>query len=396
LSASKSRATNLQQSEKKTLRSFLFLYSFMALLILFFSAVIYYNLQKEVMLGQQNSKLKEYSDSLISNLIYIHENFYDGILYPRSKEYRSAIYDGSQKEIFSTLKEKKVDLNKNIYVIGDKIHYVRLLDRYYLGAMYLVIEIDDNSGWLNFVRKKVLLYGAMLFIFLVFVGYFLLKILLRPMRESIYLLDRFIKDTTHELNTPVNAIMINIETISKDKLDEKNLKKLNRIDIAARTIANIYNDLTYITLKNRLISKNEKINLSELIKERVEFFKIILSQKRLSCKLDLKEDIFLEIDKNKITRVIDNLLSNAIKYNKKGGTIYIRLEDNYFEIEDSGIGMNSDEVKNIFKRYSRFNDSVGGFGIGLNIVWEIAQEYDLKIDVQSKPDIGTIVRIYFR
>jgi two-component system OmpR family sensor kinase len=367
----------------------------MALLILFFSAFIYYNLQKEVMLGEQNSKLKEYSDKLISKLIYIHENFYDGILYPRSRYYRSAIYDGSQKEIFSTLEEKTVDFNKHIYVIGDKIHYVRLLERYYLGAMYLVIEIDDNNGWFNFFKKKVLFYGVMLFIFLIFVGYFLLKILLKPMRESIYLLDRFIKDTTHELNTPVNAIMINIETFSKEKLDEKNLKKLNRIDIAARTITNIYNDLTYMSLKNRIISKDEDINLSKLIKERTEFFKIIASQKKVTYQFDLDESVTLKIDKNKITRVLDNLISNAIKYNKKGGFIKLRLKSNYFEIEDSGIGMSEDEIKNIFKRYSRFHKSIGGFGIGLNIVWEIIKEYDMKITVKSKPKEGTIIRVEF-
>ena len=396
MSASKNKATNLQQSERKTLISFLLLYSLMALMILLSSAVIYYNLQKELMLGEQNSKLKEYSDNLISKLRYVHENFYDGIEYPRSNKYRSAIYDGSHKKIFSTLEEENVDLNKNIYVVGDKIHYVRLLERYYLGAMYLVIEIDDNRGWLDFFRKKVLFYGALLFAFLLFTGYFLLKIILRPMRESIYLLDRFIKDTTHELNTPVNAIMINVETFSKENLDEKDLKKLNRIDIAARTITNIYNDLTYMTLKNRLISKDEKVNLTKLIKERAEFFKIISSQKKLSCDLNLKNDVFLNIDKNKITRVIDNLISNAIKYNKKGGKIKITLEDDYFEIEDSGVGMSKDEMKNIFNRYSRFNDSVGGFGIGLNIVSQIAKEYHLDISVKSKPKEGTKIKVKFK
>ncbi len=390
---SKNKGINLRQTERKTLIPFLFLYSLMALIILFFSAFIYYNLQKEVMLGEQNSRLKEYSDRLISDLAYIHENFYNGILYPRSPYYKSAIYDGESKEIFSTLKEKDVDLSKNIYVIGDKIHYVRILDRYYLGAMYIVIEIDDNSGWLSFVRTKVILYGTLLFLFLLFVGYFLLKILLRPMRDSIYLLDRFIKDTTHELNTPINSILINIETFPSDKLDNKSVKKLNRIDIAARTISNIYNDLTYMALKHKTISNNEDVNLSELIDERVEFFKIISSQKRITCNLDLKDGVMLHIDRTKITRVIDNLLSNAIKYNKKGGSIKITLRDNYFEIEDSGVGMSKSEINEIFSRYTRFNKSVGGFGIGLNIVAEIANEYDLEIKVDSKPKFWTKVRV---
>ena len=393
MSVSKNRGISLQQSEKKTLRSFLLLYSFMVLIILFFSAFIYYNLQKELMLGKQNSRLKEYSDELISKIIYMHENFYDGIEYPRSKKYRSAIYDGSGKVIFSTLQNKSVDLNKNIYVIDNKIHFIRLLERYYLGAMYLVIEIDDNSGWFNFVKNKVLIYGVLLFLFLVFVGYFLLKMILKPMRDSIYLLDRFIKDTTHELNTPINSILINIETIKRENLDQKSLKKIERIDIASRTISNLYNDLTYMALNNKVVSNNENIELSKIIKERCEYFKIILAQKRISCSLDLKDGIYLHIDRKKLTRVIDNIISNAVKYNKKGGFIKVTLKDRYFEIEDSGKGMTKRELRDIFERYTRFDKSVGGFGIGLNIVAQIVKEYHLNIDVKSTPDLGTKVRI---
>jgi len=394
LSVSKNKGISLQQeSERKTLRSFLVLYSFLALIILLFSSFIYYNLQKEVMLSEQNSRLKDYSDELISKISYLHENFYEGMFYPVSDEYRSAIFDGSNKEIFSNLDDKNVDLSKNIYVSGDKIHYVRVLERYYLGAMFLVIEIDDNKKWFSFFRVKVIFYGILLFLFLLFIGYFLLKILLSPMRESIYLLDRFIKDTTHELNTPVNAILINIETIPRDKLDEKTAKKVHRIDIAARTISNIYNDLTYMALKNRVVSEDENVDLTKLIRERAEYFKIISSQKRINCNLDLKEDVFLFIDRSKVSRIIDNLISNAIKYNKRDGEIKVTLRDNYFEIEDSGVGMSKKEVKEMFQRYARFSKSVGGFGIGLNIVAEIANEYDLDIKVDSTPDIGTKVNV---
>jgi two-component system OmpR family sensor kinase len=345
------------------------------------------------MLSEQNSRLKDYSDELISKISYLHENFYEGMFYPVSDEYRSAIFDGSNKEIFSNLDDKNVDLSKNIYVSGDKIHYVRVLERYYLGAMFLVIEIDDNKKWFSFFRVKVIFYGILLFLFLLFIGYFLLKILLSPMRESIYLLDRFIKDTTHELNTPVNAILINIETIPRDKLDEKTAKKVHRIDIAARTISNIYNDLTYMALKNRVVSEDENVDLTKLIRERAEYFKIISSQKRINCNLDLKEDVFLFIDRSKVSRIIDNLISNAIKYNKRDGEIKVTLRDNYFEIEDSGVGMSKKEVKEMFQRYARFSKSVGGFGIGLNIVAEIANEYDLDIKVDSTPDIGTKVNV---
>ncbi len=390
---SKNKATSLQKSERKTLVSFLLLYSFFAVVILAFSAFIYYNLQKDVMLREQNSQLKAYSDELISKLRYLHENFSQDRHYPRSEHYNSAIYDSSKKEIFSTLQTKDIDLTKHIYIVGNKIHYIRILERYYLGTMYLVIEVNDNEKWFNFFKIKVLVYGVILFLILLIAGYFLLKMLLRPMRESLYLLDRFIKDTTHELNTPVSAILMNIETLSREGLDEKNAKKIHRIDIAARTISTIYNDLTYVALKNQVQSKDEDVNLAALLRERVEFFRILATQKKLSYELELDEEANLIIDRGKIMRVIDNLLSNAIKYNKRAGSIKVILKKDYFMISDTGIGMKKRDIKEVFERYTRFNKSEGGFGIGLNIVAAIASEYDLVIDIDSQLNVGTKVKI---
>ena len=181
-------------------------------------AFIYYNLQKENMLQDQNNRLKQHSFELIPKLQYLHDNFGKTKVYPRFSYFNSAIYDSSGKLIFSTLKESEANLRDSIYKIKDKIHYVRLLETYYLGAMYIVIEISDDEIWLSFVKMKVIAYGIMLFLILLIAGYFLLKIFLKPMRDSIYLLDRFIKDTTHELNTPITAILTNIEMIDEEKL----------------------------------------------------------------------------------------------------------------------------------------------------------------------------------
>jgi len=393
LSVSKSRATNLLKSERKTLISFLLLYTFLSIVILMFSAFIYYNTQKDNMLQNQNNRLQEYSYELISKLRYLHNNFDKTHQYPRFVYFNSAIYDSSGKQIFSTLEDENVNLENSIYKIGNNIHYVRLLESYYLGAMYVVIEIVDDEEWLGFVKMKVLFYGLILFLILIFAGYFLLRLLLKPMRESIYLLDNFIKDTTHELNTPVSSILANIEMIDPSRLNEKDAKRIKRIDIASRTISNLYNDLTYIALGNQIQSKDEKIDLTTLINERAEYFKVISSVRNIKCNLDLQEYVTLYIDRNKMTRVIDNLISNAIKYNKKDSFIKIDLKDGYLSIEDGGIGIDKDRIEQMYDRYSRFNESEGGFGLGLNIVSGIAKEYNLKLKIESKVGIGTKVII---
>ena len=207
------------------------------------------------------------------------------------------------------------------------------------------------------------------------------------------MLDRFIKDTTHELNTPIAAILSNIQMINKDNIDEKLAKKINRIEIGAKTISNIYEDLTFVSLNNQIISNNEKLYFSQILNQRVDFFKSIASSKKIEFILDIKDDIFIVCDVKKLSKLIDNILSNAIKYNKFQGFIKVTLKDKILIIEDSGKGMSKDNLSNLFTRYKRFDKSVGGFGIGLNIVSLIAKEYDLKIDVISKIDVGTRIKI---
>lgn len=390
---SKSKGTNLLQSERKTLISFLLLYSFFSIVILVFSAFIYINLQKDDMLQDQNERLKEYSYELISKMRYLHNNFDKTQKYPRFVYFNSAIYDSSGQLIFSTLAEEEVNLEDTVYKKNDYIHYVRLMESYYLGAMYLVIEIADDEEWLGFVKKKVYVYGITLFLILLFVGYFLLNLMLKPMRESIYLLDRFIKDTTHELNTPVSAILTNIEMIDDSNLDPKLAKKIKRIDIASRTISNLYNDLTYISLGNQLQHKDEMINLTQLVKERLEFFSALINAKHLTLETQLEKTVMIHIDRQKISRLVDNLLSNAIKYNKKGSFLKVTLHSHGLCIEDGGIGVEKERIPYMFERYARFNESEGGFGLGLNIVSEIAKEYGYKITIESKVHVGTKVKL---
>jgi two-component system OmpR family sensor kinase len=104
--------------------------------------------------------------------------------------------------------------------------------------------------------------------------------------------------------------------------------------------------------------------------------------------LDL-EEATITMDKRKFTRVIDNLISNAIKYNKRSGTVGIQLREGMLAIWDTGIGIDERKIPFMFDRYMRFNNSEGGFGVGLSIVKKILDEYDISIEVESKEGEGT-------
>ncbi|WP_198306120.1 sensor histidine kinase [Arcobacter vandammei] len=391
--ALKNSGIDLSKSETRTIIGFSLIYSILVLVILGVISFLYYQFKKDLMLQDKRQTLQNYSNHQILNLKELHINIDKSDIYPRDEKFNSAIFDSSKKMIFSTLNMRDVKLDEVIYLKDGYIHLIKEPEAFYLGSKYVIVEIKDDNIWFIKIKYRIIFWFLLSFFILLFIGYFIAKLFLRPMRESILMLDRFIKDTTHELNTPVAAILSNIQMIDKNSIDEKLAKKINRIEIGAKTISNIYEDLTFISLNNQIISNNEELNLSLILNQRVDFFKSIASSKKIEFILDIKDDIKIVCDAKKIAKLIDNILSNAIKYNKFQGFIKVSLKEKLLVIEDSGKGLSKENLKSLFTRYKRFDKSVGGFGIGLNIVSMIAKEYDFKIDVISKVDVGTRIKI---
>ncbi|KAB7885800.1 sensor histidine kinase [Poseidonibacter ostreae] len=392
----KSLDIDLTKSEARTLLGFSLLYSFLVLVIIGGISFTYYKFQKDLMLQEKRHILQEYSNDFIFKLKDLHVNFDKYKYYPRDEKFNSAIFDSDKKLIFSTLESKDVKFDKVTYISENMIHFIEEPESYYLGTKYIILEIPDDNVWFRSVKGEIITYSFIAFIFMLILGYFISKLFLKPMRDALHLLDRFIKDTTHELNTPISAIITNIEMIDKDILDAKLAKKINRIDIGAKTISNIYEDLTFLTLNNKIISQNENLNLSNVLEQRVEYFKSLATIKKINFVLNIEKDIYLNSDLKKISKLIDNLISNAIKYNKIAGTIKVTLKENFLSIEDTGKGMSKENLSNLFERYSRFDKSVGGFGIGLNIVSLIAKEYNLDIKVESELNKGTKIEVIWQ
>ncbi len=377
-------------SERKTLLYFLSLYIFLTVIIFSLASYMYLRFEKELILNSHLPKLQNYAKDVIHRIRQMHESLLEDNYYPRYSTFRSAIYDADHVKIFSLLKNEDIDFGHVLYKQGKHIYFVKEPELYYLGAKYVVIEIPDDEAWLHLAINNIIFFGSIFLLFMAVVGYFLTKLFLRPMKNSIMLLNNFIKDTTHELNTPVSTILTNIETIQTD--DEKLRRKIVRIEIAARTIATIYNDLTYLLLHDKIPSKKEKIDIKELLKERLNYFKPLAETKKLHIKLHL-EPSFLYADRKKITRLIDNIFSNAIKYNKVGGTIEVKSFKRGFSIKDTGVGIPKEKIEEIFERYKRLSSSEGGFGIGLHIVYMIAKEFDLRIKIDSKVNEYTKVTV---
>jgi two-component system, OmpR family, sensor kinase len=396
LSVLKNLDIDLPQSEKKTLQRLLSLYLFFTIVILGLTVSLYYTLQKELAAKERTIALDEYTNEFMSKLQELQNDTTNTLLYPQDGKFKTSLYGKDYKLIYSTLENPLNDLTQVTYTNNKVIRYVTQPQKYYLQTQYVVVEVLKDDAWLKETIKTIVLYSSLFFIIMVVLGYFLVRLFLKPMRDALTLLDTFIKDTTHELNTPVSTIMTNIELIDTDKIEDKFLlKSINRIEIGAKTISNIYDDLTYLVLNNKILSKNEEINIKELVEQRVEYFTTLATMKKIEIHKELQSGVSLEIDTKKLSKLIDNLLSNAIKYNKVGGTIAIHLDKNSLRIKDSGRGIKQEHIDSMFERYSRFDKSVGGFGIGLSIVKMICDEYNFAIKIESELNKFTEVSITF-
>ncbi len=224
------------------------------------------------------------------------------------------------------------------------------------------------------VKQKLIIFNIIAIIFVLIIAYFLAKLFLRPMKKEIENLENFLRDVTHEIQTPIAIINSNLEILEMKGEDNKNLK---RIKTASFRLSKILDDLKHLKFREK---KLQKLNLKEILKERLKFFITQIENKNLKLNLDL-EDVILKIDKEDLIKIIDNLLSNAIKYSPTNSAIEIILNKNFLEVTNEG------EIKNpkkLTQKFYRENQSEGGFGLGLYIVKNICDYYNFKLQISSK------------
>ncbi|WP_169778708.1 sensor histidine kinase [Campylobacter curvus] len=243
---------------------------------------------------------------------------------------------------------------------------------------YIAIKTTGVKTKLFRLKLKILFASLGVLAAVLLIAYFIIRLSLRPLYEKIEFLDGFIRDTTHEINTPLSVILMSIELFKSDPA-----KYLSNIKTAATTIANLYEDLVALRLKNGTKDEKERLDLTRMLSERIEYFSTSIEQKNINLKLDLANDVSLFTSKFKLRKIIDNLLSNAVKYCNEGGNISVNLTPGELNIKNSGKGIAKQNLPHIFELYTRFDEQNGGFGIGLNIVKKFCDELNFKINCQS-------------
>jgi K+-sensing histidine kinase KdpD len=186
---------------------------------------------------------------------------------------------------------------------------------------------------------------------------------LNPLRSSLRLLEDFIKDIIHDLNTPLTSILLNLKMIETEN------EEIESIRTSIQTIEMLHHNLDAYLREQK--QGEQLFTANEVVHRYVNFFTPMYDY------LDWKVDMYsltLCADKQAFERVIYNLLSNACKYNTSNGKIEIFLEGTRLSIHNSSYG-----VKNPNKVFERFyKESERGLGIGLHIVDKLCQNLNIE------------------
>ena len=229
--------------------------------------------------------------------------------------------------------------------------------------------------------------------FISIAGVMISKLSVDPLEEHVQNLQNLSKETLHELNLPISTIITNSHMIKKNMTNEKDLKRMKRIDSACSMLQLRYNELDYMIKTQTMQEIKESFELSELVRERVDFLKSLYSNINFNLNL---EKTYIFSDKIGLGKVIDNIIDNGVKYSPNSDKIDIKLINSTLYIQDYGCGMDEVELLQIFDNYYQSNENMQGFGIGLSMVKRFCDLQKISLNFKSTPNLGTTVLLKFK
>lgn len=218
---------------------------------------------------------------------------------------------------------------------------------------------------------------------------------------------QFVSNVSHELRTPLTSVRAYIESLSEGAWKDPEIapKFLKVTQEETDRMIRMINDLLTLSRMDSGTQKVdlEMVNLNELFNYVLDRFDMMLKQddrpeKTYTIKRDFtKRDLWVEIDTDRFTQVLDNLMNNAIKYSPDGGTVTCRLLETHnnviLSVSDQGLGIPRADIPRIFDRFYRVDKArsraQGGTGLGLAISREVVQLLGGRIWVDSREGRGS-------
>jgi two-component system, OmpR family, sensor histidine kinase VicK len=213
----------------------------------------------------------------------------------------------------------------------------------------------------------------------------------------------FVANVSHELRTPLTTMRSYLEALAEGAWQDKDIapKFLEVTQTETERMIRLVTDLLQLSKmdsKDYLLSK-EWVNFIPFFHRIIDRFELTKNQ-NVSFSRKLPDfTIFVEIDEDKMTQVLDNIISNALKYSPEGGQVTFTVEEQLgfiiVSISDEGMGIPSENLEKIFERFYRVDKArtrkLGGTGLGLAIAKEMVNAHGGDIWAVSEEGKGTVI-----
>ncbi|WP_130734525.1 ATP-binding protein [Flavobacterium sp. J27] len=217
--------------------------------------------------------------------------------------------------------------------------------------------------------------------------------------------DQFIATVSHEIRTPINAILGFTDVLIEIEENNSKMDFLNSIKVASLGLLHIINDILDISkIEAGMLQIDETpFQLREIVSNVFTTLKLKASEKNLKFLYSIDSDVENDLlgDKNRLNQILINIVGNAVKFTEKGKVelriSLLKKEKNLsyleFAVSDTGIGINEKKIEAIFDRFSQAEVSTArkfeGTGLGLSISKELIEMQNGTIEVVSEENKGT-------
>jgi signal transduction histidine kinase len=211
---------------------------------------------------------------------------------------------------------------------------------------------------------------------------------------------QFMADVSHEMRTPLTTISGVIEGLKTNMISEDDRERgINLVSQEAKRLIRLVNEnLDYEKIRsNKIELFREDIQLLEALENIQEQLSLQAEEKDNQILVEADPDVFVNADYDRLFQILINITKNSIQFTTNG-TIWLRgkseKDETIIEIEDTGVGIDTTEVENIWRRFykadiSRTSNPYGEFGLGLSIVKQLVLLHNGKINVFSEKGKGT-------
>lgn len=277
-----------------------------------------------------------------------------------------------------------------------------------------ILSVFYVVAYLSFILQALWLESTLI-IALILLGYSLVRLSLKHIREGLSSQKRFISSASHELRTPLSIIKANLELalIDRSSVDKNELiatleSNLEEVDRMTDILSMLLHTEEQFSDTDRKIIMRGEIDLSHLVSKIISKSIKFAEEKKITISQDIEKPVYVLGNKEKLEGVVYGVLHNAVTYTPNHGSVSVMLKalDNQNNIKltiiDTGIGIPKDELPHIFNPFYRAkrveengHSGVGGahFGLGLSVAQKVVRDHNGSIVVKSSKKGGTEVEI---